>query len=517
MKSKSEITLEMWILLCAVGILIFLMNVDYTAVSLTLLPISKEIGEDLNNLQWMLSGYTLVWASFVIPAGRFADIYGKKTALLLGLTIFALSSAMISASSQIEYLIAGRIAQGIGAAIFTAPCWAVIFSSAPPEKQGFVMGIVLTFSGIGLSTGPTLGGFLIQNFDWRWIFYVNIPISIFVGLVFLWVVKSEPKRTDATKIDILGTILLSSGLCLSVYALNQIEVWGAGIKLFSTLAAGIIIVGTFFIYDSKRKEKMIPNSLLKNRAFMSCSVACFFIAMTFSLVLVLMGIYLQRIVSYSSYHAGLIFFAMTISMGFLSPFGGQIVDRLGVRLPLIAATFMIAIGTGLMSLLDAKSSIYMICSSLFFAGTGIGIFFTAGNIAMMRSVPAQDLNIASGVYTTWMMLGNTISIILYSSLLVLFARLKLITSFSTNNDVNEETKTVILSNLGKLGEPLSSIPGITDNLILEITNALADSFSLNMLIGTISVIGVYFIIRNSVKSLDKKDDPKDQSAYHISL
>lgn len=517
MTSKSEITLEMWILLCAVGILIFLMNVDYTAVSLTLLPISKEIGEDLNNLQWMLSGYTLVWASFVIPAGRFADIYGKKTALLLGLVIFALSSAMISVSSQIEYLIAGRIAQGIGAAIFTAPCWAVIFSSAPPEKQGFVMGIVLTFSGIGLSTGPTLGGFLIQNFNWRWIFYANIPISIFVGLVFLWIVKSEPKRFDATKIDIFGTILLSSGLCLSVYALNQIEVWGTGIKLFGALAAGIVVVGIFFIYDSKKKEKMIPNSLLKNKAFMSCSVACFFVAMVFSLVLVLMGIYLQKIMSYSSYHAGLIFFAMTISMGLLSPFGGQIVDKLGVRVPLIAATFMIAIGTGLMSLLDTKSSIYMICSSLFFAGTGIGVFFTAGNIAMMRSVPEQDLNIASGVYTTWMMLGNTISIILYSSLLVLFARLKLIALFSTNNDISEETKNIILSNLGKLGEPLSSIPGITDKLIAEITNALAESFALNMLIGTISALGVYFIIRNSVKVLDKKNDPKDQSAYHISL
>lgn len=517
MTSKSEITLEMWILLCAVGILIFLMNVDYTAVSLTLLPISKEIGEDLNNLQWMLSGYTLVWASFVIPAGRFADIYGKKTALLLGLTIFALSSAMISISYEIEYLIAGRIAQGIGAAIFTAPCWAVIFSSAPPEKQGFVMGIVLTFSGIGLSTGPTLGGFLIQNFNWRWIFYVNIPISIFVGLVFLLVVKSEPKRTDMAKIDILGTILLSSGLCLSVYALNQIEVWGAGIKLFGTLVAGIIIVGIFFIYDSSRKEKMIPNSLLKNRAFMSCSVACFFIAMVFSLILVLVGIYLQKIMSYTSYHAGLTFFAMTISMGLLSPFGGQIVDKFGVRIPLIAATFMVAIGTGLMSMFSTESSIYMICLALFFAGTGIGVFFTAGNIAMMRSVPAQDLNIASGVYTTWMMLGNTISIILYSSLLVLFARFKLFTLFSTNNDITEGTKNIILTNLGKLGEPLSSIPGITDKLIQEITVSLAESFSLNMLIGTISVIVVYFIIRNSVKVLDKKDDPKDQSAYHMSL
>src|SRR6478735_8523823 len=132
--APSQISLQSWIVLLAIGVLIFLTNIDYTAVNLTLVPIAAEINTDLNSLQWLLSGYVLVWAALVIPAGRMADLYGKRRCLVVGLMLFLAGSALTGLGQSIEVLIAGRVLQGIGAAIFTAPAWASIFTLATPEK-----------------------------------------------------------------------------------------------------------------------------------------------------------------------------------------------------------------------------------------------------------------------------------------------------------------------------------------------------------------------------------------------
>ena len=177
---SSQISVQSWIVLIAIGVLIFLINIDYTAVNLTFVPIAEEIKTDLSSLQWLLSAYVLVWAALVIPAGRMADLFGKRRCLITGLLIFLAGSALTGMGQSIDILVLGRVFQGIGAAIFTAPAWASIFTLAPPEKQGFVMGIILSFSGLGLAAGPTLSGFIIEEMSWRWIFYINIPLGFIV-------------------------------------------------------------------------------------------------------------------------------------------------------------------------------------------------------------------------------------------------------------------------------------------------------------------------------------------------
>src|SRR3990167_1207787 len=151
MSSSPSISFQSWLVLIAVGILVFLINIDYTAVNLTLVPISEEINAGLKALQWLLSGYVLVCAAFVVLAGRLADLYGKRNSLIAGLLIFLLGSCLTGYGHTLDMLIAGRIFQGIGAALFSAPAWALIFESAPPERQGFLMGIVISFAGFGLA------------------------------------------------------------------------------------------------------------------------------------------------------------------------------------------------------------------------------------------------------------------------------------------------------------------------------------------------------------------------------
>lgn len=421
--ASPAIPLRSWLVLISVGVLIFLLNIDYTAVNLTLVPIAEEINTDLNDLQWLLSAYVLIWAAFVIPAGRVADIYGKHNTLIVGLLLFMAGSCLTGLGQSLEILISGRVLQGFGAAIFSAPAWAIIFTTASPERQGFVMGIILSFAGFGLAAGPTLAGFIIQELSWRWIYYVNIPLGIIVIIILKLYGAKDILPVVREKIDYVGAFLLGAGLCISIFGINQIEVWGlSSFYLWAVLCLGLLHIGIFIIQDRYKKVRMIPPFLLKNKGYMAAIIGEFFMAINFSLVLVMMGLYLQNTLHYSSYETGLIFISMTISMGLLSPIGGKLIDSLGLKGPMVFGSLITAIALGMLIFLTSTSSLTYILIAMFLVGTGLGAYFTACSTAMMRAVPQENLNLASGVYMMFMMVGNTLSIVLATSLVVLFGR-----------------------------------------------------------------------------------------------
>ena len=522
MPETQKISFTTWLVICAIGTLIFLMNIDYTAVNLVLVPVSIDLNEDINNLQWLLSLYVLIWGAFVIPAGRIADIYGKRNTLFGGLALFTIGSCIAGVGHSLTTMIIGRVIQGLGASIFTAPCWALIFTSAPPKKQGFVMGIILSFAGLGLATGPTLGGYIIEAFNWRWIFYVNIPIGILVITILYFFCKNDKAvGGDRPKIDLEGSLILAGGLCATVFALNQIEVWGfADYRLWLALGVGFILLALFFILDRKKHFRMIPSSLLRNKFFLVSLSTIFLMAILFSLVLVMMGLYLQSVQKYSSYETGLIFFSMTISMGLLSPFGGQLVDKLGVKAPMICAAFLTGIGTLIMAYLTVSSSLYWSIIALFFAGTGIGIYFTAGNIAMMRSVPQEDLNVASGVYTMGMMIGNTLSIIFSTSLLVLFGRKELFRGLSHQSLQLTETQhtelAAVIARVEHSAKQLEAFPSEqVPSLLSSIDQAFVYGFSVDMLLGTLAAGLIAIIVFWGMRGSQAQQNTQDKKVQQF--
>ncbi|MBY0500697.1 MAG: MFS transporter [Alphaproteobacteria bacterium] len=515
--SSSAIPFRSWILLISIGVLIFLMNIDYTAVNLTLVPISEEMDANLNSLQWLLSGYVLVWAAFVIPAGRIADLFGKRETLIGGLVVFMVGSCLTGLGQSIEMLVVGRFLQGFGAAIFTAPAWALIFTTSSPEKQGFVMGVILSFAGFGLATGPTLAGFIIEELSWRWIFYINIPLGFFVIAILMLFGQKDAVLVDRKKIDFLGTVLLASGLCITVYAINQIEIWGLNSYSFwELIALGIFLITLFILQDRGRTVRMIPPHFFKNREFMTTVIGVFFIAMNFSMVLVLMGLYLQNTLHYSSYETGLIFISMTISMGFLSPVGGKVIDIFGLKGPMIFGALLTAMGIGLMAFLTSNSSLYFVITTLFIVGTGLGAYFTACNVAMMRAVPAEDLNVASGIYMMLMMLGNTLSIILSTSFVVLFGQ-SYILNMSKNQGMaltSEQHQDLvdIISKVEHTALQLKDFPSDQIPQLLHwVDGAYVYGLSINMTIGALFATFVAGLtlwgIKNSKSSLGHAHAP----------
>lgn len=489
--SKSSLTFQSWLVLSAVGVLIFLLNIDYTAVNLTLVPISEEIDADLNSLQWLLSGYVLIWAAFVIPAGRIADLYGKRHTLIMGLLLFMAGSCLTGFGDSLEILIMGRVLQGLGAAVFSAPAWAYIFTSAPPEKQGFVMGIVMSFAGLGLATGPTLAGFIIEEASWRWIFYINIPLGLLVIAILLLYSTPDKLGKIKEKIDYFGTLLLASGICLCVYTLNQIEVWGIrDPRLWTYIALGIVSIGFYIIRDQKQKVRMVPPHLFHNKPYMVATIGETFMAMNFSMVLVLMGLYLQNTLHYSSYETGLIFISMTITMGLFSPIGGKMIDIFGTKSLMIFGALITSLATAMMACLGTESSLLYVVVALFFVGTGLGAYFTSCNTLMMRSAPPEDINVASGIFMMFMMLGNTLSVVFSTSFIVLFGRDYLLQNIQAHGmALSPEQNQVLVTTIAKVEHTAEQLKDFAPDQVPQLLNWIHEAFvyglSINMMMGTV--------------------------------
>jgi EmrB/QacA subfamily drug resistance transporter len=418
-------------------------------------------------------------------------MYGKRRSLILGLLTFMAGSVMTGVGHSLEILVLGRVLQGIGAAIFTAPAWASIFTLAPPEQQGFVMGVIITFCGLGLATGPTIAGFIIQEMSWRWIFYINIPLGLIVIAILMMYAPKDVLSSEKQKIDFVGTVLLASGLCIAVYGLNLIEVWGAASsELWGIMGLGVILIGCFVMWNKRSEVPMVPSHLFRNKPYMAATIGEFFMAMNFSMILVLMGLYLQNTLHYSSYETGLAFIAMTLTMGFLSPVGGKMIDLFGVKHPMIFGGLTTVVATGLMAGLGTDSSLLYVLICLFVAGTGLGTYFTACNTAMLWAAPENDLNVASGVYMMFMMLGNTLSVVLSTSLVVFFGRNYIFhLSQSQGMDLSAQQHQDLVGIISKVEHSASQLKDFASDQVPQLLDwvdaAFVHGLSLNMIIGTV--------------------------------
>lgn len=475
-------TFHSWVLIIAIGILIFLLNIDYTAVNLTLIPISTEINANLSGLQWLLSSYVLTWAAFVIPAGKASDIFGKRKSLVSGLIVFMIGSSLAGLGNSLEILIFGRIVQGLGAAILSTPAWSYIFTTASPDKQGFVMGVILSFAGLGLTLGPALAGFIINKLNWRWIFYINIPLGFIIIYVLFRYGSKDALPTKNLKIDYKSSILLALGISIFIYVLNDIKDWYiTDLRIMGGLLCSVCLIGYYIHRERNQKIQTIPFRLFRNKAYLSAVLGEFFITMNFSMVLVLIGLYLQNTLHYSNFETGFIFFSMTMSMGFLSPVGGKIIDKFGIKVPMVCGLFCIAFGLGLMSFLKIDSSLLYIIISLFIVGIGFGTYFTSCSTVMMRSSPSQYLNVASGVFMMFSMVGNTLGLVLSTSLVVLLGTNHLLKNiFKLELSLSEQLRQELVRFISTVDQSFLKVEGLSHDQISQFLTLVSESFVYGM-------------------------------------
>jgi len=320
----------------------FVAFLDGSVVNVALPAISRELHGGLAAQQWVVDGYLLTLGALILLAGSLSDLFGRAKILTAGLVGFGVASLLCAVAPNSTFLVVARMLQGIAGALLVPSSLALIISTFNGPAQGKAIGTWTAWTGISFIVGPLLGGFLVDNASWRWIFGINVlPIALT-----LWLISrlDKPERLKtSTKIDTLGAILCTLGLGGPVYALIEQPNYGwSSPNVYLPLVLGLLLFATFLWYEAHNRAPMLPLSLFRRRNFSMGNIATFAIYGGLSIATFTIVIFLQQVSGYTALQAGLALIPITAIMFVLSPRMGALAGKFGPRLfmtfgPLVAA------------------------------------------------------------------------------------------------------------------------------------------------------------------------------------
>ena len=402
-----------WLALLVLCLGFFMILLDTTIVNIAIPSIIDGLHSTLDQILWVLNSYILVYAVLLITASRLGDRYGQRNLFVVGLVIFTAASALCGLAQDNNQLIAGRVVQGVGGALLTPQTLAIISVMFPPQRRGAAMGIWGAVAGVAAVAGPTLGGFIVTDFNWRWIFYVNLPIGIAaVALAFLYIPDVRPGRQHGW--DLVGILLSTAALFAIVFGLieGQRYDWGTVtwfITIPEILAAGVVLLAAFVLFERRAKEPLVPLDLFSNRnyAILNWVVA----AMSFAMLglFLPLTIYLQSVRGLTALQAGLTMMPMPLTSMVIAPNAGRLTDRIGGKYILMSGLALFGIGMGgIIFTADQSSTWLTFLPWLIVAGCGMGCIFAPATTVAMRNIPQHRVGAASGVFNTTRQLGGAI-------------------------------------------------------------------------------------------------------------
>lgn len=427
-----------------------------------------EIGEtfkaNFTQVIWLPLGFLIALASFMILFGKISDEYGRVKLFRLGFIIFLIGSSLIYFSSNIYMLIGLVFFTGLGAAFIGTNSTAIVSHVYPQHIRGGALGINAMSVYLGLTTAPFLGGILIQYFGWRSVFLINIPIALLGLIISFFAMKNLDIKGKNVKIDIRGAIIFTVGLFSTIFYLSISQVYG-WFSMIYLLVIGVLLLTIFVIMELKSANPILDISLFtKNRTFAASNFTAFLnYISTFSIVFVF-SIYLQIILKYNPFNAGMILVSEPVFMVIFSPISGKLADKYGSRE--IAAIGMGVIGISFLVLSFLKvTSVWSIIVPLSMIGVGFGLFSAPNTNSVMGSVTKDKFGVASGTLGTMRFTGQLLSIAVASTILAAsLPRTMLLEMFS----------------------------GVQNVITISYFNAFVSGFKVVMLVsGILSLIGVY--------------------------
>jgi EmrB/QacA subfamily drug resistance transporter len=368
-----------------------------------------------DDILWIVNAYTLVLAVLLITAGRLGDILGQRTMFIAGVVVFTAASAACGLSPSAGWLIGFRAVQGVGAAMLMPQTLAILTMVFPPERRGAAFGVWGAVAGIATIAGPTLGGLLVTTFDWRYIFFVNLPIGIIV-IALSGVVIPDLRTGRRHQLDITGVLLASVALLAICYGLveGQRYNWATITSFVSiplVLGVGVALLAIFMLFQARRqdREPLVPFSLFRDRNFSLMNVASGTVAIGILGILLPFTIYLQSALGFSALRAGLTMAPTSVVSMFVAPVAGKMSDRLGGKYFLIAGLMLFAAGIAWIAVIAHTGlAWYSFLAPLCVAGLGVGCTFAPMITIAMRDVDTSLAGAASGVFNTTRQVGTVI-------------------------------------------------------------------------------------------------------------
>jgi len=388
-----------------------------SAVNIALPGIGAELGMDAVMLTWIASSYILAAVVFLLPFGRLADIYGRKKIFSLGILFFLLGSLAAALSRSGAMLLAARVIQGLGGGLVFGTATAILISVYPPEKRGHVIGWNIAAVYIGLSLGPPAGGWMVGQFGWRSIFWLNSILCAVVLWLTLRYLRREWKEAAGEKFDAPGAAAYALGIVALMYGLSTLP----ASRGYAALAAAAAALGLFIHWEGRTSTPLLEVRLLRgNRVFAFSNLAALISYSATFAVGFLLSLYLQYIKGLTPQQAGLVMISQPVMQALFSPVAGRLSDRIEPRLIASAGMALTAAGLALLFFLERTTGVAYISLSLVVLGIGFGLFSSPNTNAIMGAVERRQFSVASATLATMRMLGQMFSMGMTALVIALF-------------------------------------------------------------------------------------------------
>ncbi len=406
-----------WYTLGAACFGLFMAILDNLVVNIAMPTIARDLDASTTQLQWVVSAYTLVFASLQITAGGLGDRLGRKQWFMIGLIVFTATSILAAFSQNIEMLIAMRALQGVGAALIMPLSLSLISDAFPPEERGKAVGIWGAISVSGIALGPVVGGVLVEYASWHWVFLINVPIGIIALFITQAVVRESRDESGTVATDIPGTVLITAAIASLTWALIQAgdRGWGDSLILLG-FAASVAIGAAFVVVESRTERPMVPLRFFKSGSFTGANIDAFMISFAMAGVAFFMTLYQQNVHNFSAVKAGLALLPMVIVMMVMSPMTGSAINRLGPRRMISAGMIVTGIGIFLFLRSGVDASYLDIVPAFVVMGFGMSFIWAPMTTAVLNSVESDKSGVASAINGAIREIGTAFGIALLGTM-----------------------------------------------------------------------------------------------------
>jgi EmrB/QacA subfamily drug resistance transporter len=394
------------------GIAVVVIANDFSAINVALPTVQRDFHTNINTIQWVINAYALTFGVMIVTGGRLADMFGRRNAFFLGTAIFASMSALGGAAQTETWLILTRTLMGIGGALMWPAILGMTYALLPEDRAGLAGGIIIGAAGLGNAIGPLIGGVLTDALSWRWIFFLNVPVSAFAVFVTYRLVKVEEPDAGEQRIDYPGIAALSVGLVSLLVALDQVDDWGFGdprVIGLLVLSAALLIA---FLPIERRAglSALVPRAVMANESFRASCLAILLMSATFFAALLYLPQFMQHQLGYSPLQAGLGMLPFLATFACVSFVAGPLYEKLGAKLLASVGALCIAIAPFVFSLVGGRSHYDSLIAGMVVLGVGIGSFYPTATTAGVTSVDESQTSLAGGIVYMFQIAGGSIGL-----------------------------------------------------------------------------------------------------------
>src|SRR6266498_1875197 len=401
-----------WSAFGVLAIAIFLAVLDLFIVNIAFPDIRRSFpSSSLPSLSWILSAYAIVFAAVLVPAGKLADIVGRKRVFLAGLLVFLVGSALSAAAPSVDFLIGARVLQAVGGAALTPTSLGLILPMFPPRKHATVIGLWAAIAGVGAAAGPPIGGLLVEA-SWRWIFLVNLPLGLFALVRSAQIIPEIRDPTHARFPDVFGSVLLIVAIGSLTLGLVKGPGWSWDGRSLGAFGASAVLLALFTLRSAQHPSPVVELSLLRPRAFALASLSALLFFAAFAVLLLGNVLFLTAVWHYSVTRAGFAFFPGPLTAATVAALSGRLGGRYGSARFGAAGGIIFAVASlwFLTSLGDHPQYLSEYLPGTLIGGFGVGLILPAITALAASTLPPARLATGIGVQTTFRQIGAALGL-----------------------------------------------------------------------------------------------------------